>query len=224
MTPDPRDVAASLAADRPAFHRAGSGELVSYAVDAELLRFLAAEVQPGWRTFETGAGASSVVLLAAGARHTSLSPSKEEAERVRATCTSRGIPTGDYEHVVGESQFALPDYGPEPVLDLALVDGDHAFPAPAIDWFHLTRWCREGAIVALDDVQLWQVRVVTQLLDRDAAFDRLQVTPRWAAYRLAAPGAAIAGRWWGTQPSVPVPWPVGRLRRWFDRVRRRLTH
>ena len=107
---------------------------------------------------ETGSGLSTIVLLL-GAHHTSISPDGGEAERIREYCEGTGSRIDGFTHVVAEVRGrAARCCSPDAELDLIIVDGNHTFPAPMIDWFYMTRHLRTGGVLVVDDVELWTGR------------------------------------------------------------------
>ena len=139
----------------------------------EALDFLERTVQPGMATLETGAGASTIVFAASGADHEAVTPSAEEAERIRAECDRRGISTERVTFRIGSSADVLRDWQPRP-LDLALVDGAHAFPYPTLDWWYLAPHLKVGGLVLMDDAYMPPVAAVV---------DYLRTSPAWRLER-----------------------------------------
>jgi hypothetical protein len=186
----------------PLLHLDGGGNLVNYGIDPRLVAYLRQFVQPGSRTLETGSGISTIVFLLLGAYHRSISPDGGEAERIRAYCAQKGISTDNYTATVAYSERGLPDLPEEPVLDLALVDGNHAFPLPCIDWYFATRILKKGGIVVIDDIQLWSGKILADFLDAEEVWEKVTRNDRFAVYRMLADSKEVLGRWWGQQPFV----------------------
>ena len=139
----------SLRAAPPGLH--GTGEYWGLAWSA--LAWLEENVQQGWATLETGAGASTLVIAAAGTEHEVVTPAAGEEERIRAECARRGIDSSRVRFLVGPSHEVLPGWMPRP-LDLVLIDGAHGFPYPILDWWHLAPHVKVGGVVLLDDAYL----------------------------------------------------------------------
>jgi hypothetical protein len=192
---------AELLRDPPKLHTHESG-LISWGIDTGLVPHLERLVRPGHRTLETGSGISTIVFLALGAEHRAVSPDAGEPERIRAYCSEKRISTSSYTHVVARSEDYLPTLPAEPELDLVLVDGDHAFPIPCIDWFYATRLLKQSGILIVDDTQLWSVRILADFLAGDDAWELIERTPRYGMYRLRIPARDALSRWWGQQPHV----------------------
>jgi Methyltransferase domain len=156
---------AQLRAQPPTLH--GEAELWGLAWPA--LAWLEANVQPGMSTLETGAGASTIVFAARGADHEAVTPSAEEAERIRRECGRRGIASDGLRFRIGSSHEVLPQWQARP-LDLVLVDGAHGFPYPVLDWWWLAPHVRVGGRMLLDDAYMPPVAMLV---------DHLRGRPTW---------------------------------------------
>jgi Methyltransferase domain len=141
------------------------------------LAWLEREVHPGQATFETGAGASTLVFAAAGTEHEAVTPVEAERERILAECERRGISTDRVTFHIGASQEVLPRLESRP-LDLVLIDGAHGFPYPILDWWFLAPRLRIGGQLVLDDCYFPPVGTLV---------DFLRAQPSWEV-------AAIPGR------------------------------
>ena len=162
----------------------------------EALYFIERTVKPGMATLETGAGASTIVFAARGAHHETVTPSAEEADRILAQCDRRGISTENLTFRIGSSADVLRDWGPRP-LDLALIDGAHAFPYPTLDWWFLAPHLKIGGLMVLDDAYMPPVAAVVDHVRASNAW-RLEepVSFRTAVARKLA-DEVIDGEWKG---------------------------
>lgn len=153
-------LARQLRADPPPLHAEGAecGGLHWAA-----LEWLEETVQPGWATLETGAGLSTMVFAARGAEHETVTPSRDEVERIRRECELRGISLERVRFHVGSSHEVLPAWEPR-ALDLVLLDGAHGFPYPILDWWHVAHHVRPGGLVVLDDAYMSAVAAVVSYL------------------------------------------------------------
>src|SRR5207237_7506044 len=95
--------------------------------------------------------------------------SADEAERIRAECERRGIPTDKLRFRIGPSHEVLPTWEPRP-LDLVLVDGAHGFPYPILDWWHVAPHVQVGGRMLLDDAYMAPVGVLVDYLDSRPAW------------------------------------------------------
>jgi hypothetical protein len=162
------------------------GQAEFWGLAWEALAFIERTARPGMATLETGAGASTIVFAASGADHEAVTPSAEEAERIRAECGRRGISTERLTFRIGSSADVLRTWEPRP-LDLVLVDGAHAFPYPTLDWWFLAPHVKIGGLMLLDDAYMPPVAAVVDHLRGSAAW-RLEepVSFRTAAARKLA--------------------------------------
>jgi len=148
------------------------GQTAFWGLAWPALAWLEQTVQPGTATLETGAGASTIVFAARGAEHEAVTPSAEEAERIRAECAHRTISTERVRFHVGSSHQVLPAWSPRP-LDLVLVDGAHGFPYPILDWWWLAPHVRVGGTMLLDDAYMPPVAALVDALRADPAWEIL---------------------------------------------------
>jgi Methyltransferase domain len=149
------------------------GQAEFWGLAWEALAFIERTVQAGMATLETGAGASTIVFAASGADHEAVTPSAEEAARIRAECERRGISTERLTFRIGSSADVLRTWQPRE-LDLALVDGAHAFPYPTLDWWFLAPHLKIGGLLLLDDAYMPPVGSVV---------DYLRTSPAWSLER-----------------------------------------
>ncbi len=148
------------------FHGWSPDVHVDWGLNRAALERLYELVPPGARTLETGAGLSTIVFALKRARHTVVSPFRHEHDRIKAWCTDRGVPLDGVTFVARPSQDALPEIGDDP-LDVVLIDGDHAFPAPFIDWYYAARRLVVGGLLIVDDTQVKTGRILRDFLRKE---------------------------------------------------------
>lgn len=160
-----RSLAAQLKAEPPSLHATGA---VCGGLHWAALEWLERTVQPGWATLETGAGLSTLVFASRGAVHEAVTPSQDEADRIRADAAQRGISLDNVTFRIASSHEELPRWEPR-ALDLVLLDGAHGFPYPILDWWYVAPHLRENAYLVLDDAYMDAVaRLVEFLRSRPA--------------------------------------------------------
>jgi predicted O-methyltransferase YrrM len=148
-----------------------------------MARFLDASLSPAAVTLETGTGLSTIVILRRGvARHISVTPYTDEFEAVRRYCGTVGIPTTAWEPVAVSSLQWLPA-ATLPPLDLVLIDGAHAFPAPFVDWCYTAGSLKVGGLMVVDDLQLVTARILADFMRADQRWDEVRRDRRFAVYR-----------------------------------------
>jgi precorrin-6B methylase 2 len=106
-------------------------------------------VQPGMRTLETGAGATTIVFAAGGSQHQAITPAADEVERIRQECARLRVNLELVDFVLGLSEEVLPNLAPPP-LDIVLVGGADGFPYPILDWWYLAPHLRVGGHLLVD--------------------------------------------------------------------------
>jgi hypothetical protein len=211
----------SLLASRPLLH-GGDHDPVNWQLGDAVLERVADLVDPRWHTLETGCGYSTVVLAASGAHHTVLSPTGDEHRRIQAWCGKEGISVERVQFIEGASQRVLPTLDVDD-LDLVLIDGDHAFPTPFIDWYYTAERLRVGGILVVDDIQIRTVRVLRDFLRAEAG--------RWRAVGEIGTTALfekitaqVTDPWsWRQQPFAAAPHPTAGPLRWARRLAARVA-
>lgn len=210
----PSEVVALLSAEKPNLHHLDS-DPQNWRIRRDVLEWMAVNVEPGWRTLETGCGYSSIVLAACGAEHTVISPSASEHERIRAWCGEHGIPTGALTFVAAPSEVALPGLeGGD--LDMVLVDGCHGFPWPFLDWFYTAEKLRVGGRLIVDDTDLRTGDVLRSFLcSEKERWAHLKDFKRTSLFEKISEDV-LKGAEWTTQP-----WCAKRVSR-LGRIRQRM--
>jgi hypothetical protein len=156
----------------PTMHWAG-GAPQPWGIDSNVLEWLADHIEADWRTLETGCGVSSLLFALRAASHTIVAPGEQQHERVRAWCAERGFSTAHVQSVVEPSQTALPML-PMDAIDLALIDGGHAFPLPFIDWYYMSVRLRVGGYLIVDDMHIRSCRLLRDFLATEHGRWRLE--------------------------------------------------
>ncbi len=188
--------------------RVHAGRSLTYAIHPTLARFLDEYVRPDFVTLETGSGLSTIVIIRKGvARHIAVAPDADEFAAIREFCVANGISTTSLEPVASRSEEYLPK-APLPTLNLMLVDGDHAFPLPFIDWYYTADHLAVGGVMIVDDIQLVTGRLLADFMDADPKWERVLYEPsRFAAFRKVS--HPIHSGTWTDQPYLTQTNPVG---------------
>jgi Methyltransferase domain len=161
------DIIERLKTDKPMFHGGGTRQ---WNALPEALREIQRAVRSGMRTLETGCGASTVIFAAQGARHTVISPTVDEHERVKAYLGTVGIDHSHLNFVAGFSDEVLPQICRERIYDYVFIDGAHSFPYPAVDWHYARKALKIGGQILLDDVPIRAVSCVYRYMITDSSW------------------------------------------------------
>lgn len=166
---------------------------------------------------ETGCGGSTMVLSQASHRHIAFAI--EGANRTITELRKQSdLRMETVIFVEGETRDTLPGYRFEDELDLALLDGPHAYPLPQIEFAYLFPRIRLGGWLVMDDIQIPSVYELFHFLQREPSVVLEEVVVRTAFFRKAS----------AAEPS-PDGWALQGMNRhtiwrysWRDRLRRML--
>jgi hypothetical protein len=168
-------------------------------------------------TLETGCGLSTIVILLAGvSRHFAVAPSAEEFDAITDECRARGVDMARLVAVLEDSAKYLP-HADLPALDLVLIDGDHAFPFPFLDWYYTADRLKVGGVMVVDDVQIVTGRILADFMAADPKWHETVRHPsgRFAIYQKLVHPIHAGG--WDAQPYVFDTSPVSSIRISQDR-------
>jgi predicted O-methyltransferase YrrM len=161
--PKPNDIFEKLLAESPSFHGVEGRNQWSLAMD--IMCWLFEAVQDGDHTLETGCGYSTLIFAMKGAHHTVISPVAEEHRRIVEWGEAHGVNFSRVTFLASKSEEVLPRWnGP---LDLVLIDGWHAFPAPFIDWFFTCQKLAVRGRMIVDDTQIRACRILRDFLEEE---------------------------------------------------------
>lgn len=172
---------ATVIADPPRVHEHAGAQDGVYGTALDCYEFLARHAVPGARTLETGLGISTALFALWGTEHTCVVYDQREVDVLRAWADERDIDMRKMTFEVGMTDEVLPRLEPTE-LDLAFIDGGHAFPMAIIDWYYTAGRLRDGGTVVFDDVQLASVRLgLFEFLQADPRWEPVAMTGKWAA-------------------------------------------
>jgi len=161
-----------LLTERPSLHGHALATPVNWQLGDDLLRWLLRNLPDDATTLETGCGYSTIAFAAMSRSHTVVSPIEAEHERVKEWCAAHGVATDHVRFIAAGSQRWLPaavEGGLIEPLDLVLIDGDHAYPIPGIDWYFTAGALRVGALMVVDDVSIRACGDLRRFLEGEAS-------------------------------------------------------
>lgn len=184
----------SIAEIAPGLHTAGtlSGRVLeAIARHAGRRRIL--------RSAETGCGASTLLLSHLSPEHTVFAfdgGSGSIANVLRSPLFRRESVT----IIDGPTQRTLPAHRFAGDLQLALIDGPHAYPFPDLEYYFLYPHLSAGALLVVDDIQIRTVHHLFEFLSADAMFRPVEVEGSTAFFeRTDAPAFDPYGDNWSGQ-------------------------
>jgi len=137
---------------------------------------------PFKRSAETGSGGSTIVFSHISEHHTVFA-----IEGADLTITGLrqhpDLRSGNVVFVEGETKRTLPLHAFEGRLDLALLDGPHAYPLPQLEFAYLFPQVRAGGWMVLDDIQIPSVHELFQFMRRESSVVLEEVAVRTAFFR-----------------------------------------
>jgi hypothetical protein len=119
------------------------------------------------------------------------------------------------EFVLGSTQRTLPPYHFTAPIDLAFIDGPHAYPFPDLEYWVVYPHIRTGGLLVVDDIQIPTITNLYHFLSADSMWRELEVVDKTAFFaRTDSPGIDPYGEgWWLQGFNVPrPPSPLVRLR------------
>jgi hypothetical protein len=147
-------------------HRCGT---VSPGILWTLSRLLPTPLE---QTVETGCGKSTVLLSRTGARHTvfTVDDSEDAHGSLRFVRECPLLDAAVVTFVLGPTQVTLPQHHFDGPIDLALIDGPHAWPFPELEYFYLYPHLRHGALLIVDDLHIPTVARMWEVLCEEPMF------------------------------------------------------
>jgi predicted O-methyltransferase YrrM len=186
-------------------HRAGT-------VDADVLQVLEdLAPRPLHWSMETGCGKSTILLSVLSDNH-HVFAFDDRAEERSSVAYYSNCPTFRSDRttlIPGPTQQTLPAFNFTQPVDLALLDGPHAYPYPELEYYYVYQRLRPGALLVIDDIHIPTIHRLFTFLDEDEMF-RLAHIERTTAFfiRTTAPVFSPLGDGWEFQAFNIARFPV----------------
>jgi hypothetical protein len=124
---------------------------------------------------ESGAGNSTLMFCFLKPKQViSIAPDAELFSRIAAEMKRFDLPMASVRMIVDHSEWALPTLAKEqekPFVDLCLIDGEHNYPNVFVDFFYMNYMMKNGAIVLVDDIQIYYCRQLAEFLEHERDFE-----------------------------------------------------
>jgi hypothetical protein len=193
LTPPINKVLQQLLEVQATLHGAGS-------VSADALSAIAAHASKRLirNSAETGCGATTLLLSHLSESHKVFA--LDIGNSVSSVRRSAMLRPEAVTFIEGPTQRTLPEHHFSGKLQLALIDGPHAYPFPDLEYYFLYPHLDTGALLILDDIQIRSIHNLFEFLRSDSMF-RLEEVVRATAFftRTGAPAFDPMGDGWQEQ-------------------------
>ena len=147
---------------------------------------------------ETGCGATTLLLSHLSGSHTVFA--LDAGGSLSSVRNSPLLRPGVVTFVDGPSQQTLPEFRFDAKLQLALIDGPHAYPYPDLEYYYLYPHLDTGALLVLDDIHIRSIHNLFEFLRSDPMFRLAGVVRTTALFtRTDAPTFDPFGDGWEQQ-------------------------
>jgi len=171
------------------------------------------------RSVETGSGKTTLLLSHISGDHTVFAI--DFGGSITAVRQSPLLKPGVVKYVEGPTQQTLPYHKFDRPLQLALLDGPHAYPFPELEYYFVYPHLAPGALLIIDDIQIPTIHRMFEFLCEDEMFELVDVVWDTAFFaRTNAPTFNPTGDGWPAQGFNKRHGPVESLPRKMRRIAR----
>jgi hypothetical protein len=134
------------------------------------------------RSIETGSGATTLLLSRLSPDHTVFALDDGNGSIMRVKSSPLFNPSTT-KFIEGPTQITLPKYSFVHPVQVAILDGPHAFPFPALEYYYIYPHLSTGALLVVDDIQIPSVYDFVRFLRADEMFELIEIVHRTAFFR-----------------------------------------
>jgi hypothetical protein len=177
------------------WHGAGS-------VNTEVLRAIAshaAAVGPIEHSVETGSGKTTLLFSHLSADHRAFAiDSGDSISQVRRSPLFRA---DTVTYVEGPTQVTLPPYHFADPVQIAMIDGPHAYPFPDLEYYYFYPLVAPGGLLIVDDLLIPSIGRMFEIIKADRMFELVEIVSSNMAFfrRTSAPLLDPHGDGWWLQ-------------------------
>lgn len=180
MRADVESVLEGIASLPPNWHAAGT---MSGAVIQTMARH-AAQVGQIQHSAETGSGKTTLLFSQLSGDHTVFAlDCGGSISRVR---NSDLFNPKTVTYIEGPSQMTLPRHVFKDKLQIALIDGPHAYPFPDLEYYYLYPWICHGGLLLIDDINIPTIERMFEIIKADDMFELVEIVESTAFFRRTA--------------------------------------
>ena len=162
-------------------------------------------------SMETGCGKTTILLSNLSTSHNVFAYDDRAEERSSITYFETH-PLFRSKHttmVLGATQLTLPHFQFTVPIDLALLDGPHAYPFPELEYYYVYPHLRTGSLLIIDDIHIPTLHRLHTFLAEDDMFALVHIEQTTAFFvRTSAPTFFPLGDGWEFQVFNRARFPV----------------
>ena len=148
-------------------------ERTSHASTMPVLEYLFELVTRDMVSLETGGGWSTCVFAACSGTHIFINPDITSNKMIQDFLCEQFVGSGDLIILSKTSDTALPNLDTSIQIDIALIDGNHSFPVPIIDWHYIDFHLKRKGILLIDDAHMNSVGVLCEYLISEESYGKV---------------------------------------------------
>ena len=153
-------------------------------------------IGPITHSAETGCGITTLLFSHLSSNHIVFA-----LDEGRSVSQTRGCALFNPRNVTiveGPSQATLPNYSFDHKVQIALIDGPHAYPFPDLEYYYLYPQIETGGLLLIDDIQIPSIGRMFDIIKASDMFDLLEVVSNMAIFRRsnAALIDPLSDSWW----------------------------
>lgn len=170
-------------------------------------------MRPLPHTVETGTGRSSLLFSHLSLDHTVFTI--KDTVSLRAVRSSPLLNNDVVHFIEGPTQLTLSRFQFKHSIQVALIDGPHAYPFPDLEYYHIYPHLEIGGFLILDDINIPSIFNLFSFLEEDVMFKLVEIVGNTAFFqRTGTPVFDPIGDAWWTQRYNVSRFPVSRFPRW----------
>src|SRR5262249_16353370 len=149
-----------------------------------VLRAIAAQAKklsPIHHSAETGSG-KTTLLFSHLSEHHEVFAIDDGGSISRVQRSSLFNPEG-VTFIQGPSQMTLPRHQFSAKLQMALIDGPHAYPFPDLEYYYFYPQMADGGLLLVDDINIPSIARMFEIIESDDMFELVEVVQNTAFFR-----------------------------------------
>jgi len=158
-------------------------ERASHACSLRSLRYISEILTKEDVTIETGGGWTTCVFASYAKKHICVNPDITANELVKRFLEEHDVSIGELVFLNETSDTGLPALDKSCEFDVALIDGNHSFPIPILDWHYIDLHLKKGGIFLIDDSNIRSVKVLCEYLSMEKSYKRVIDIGNMVVYR-----------------------------------------